>query len=162
MGCHFLLVGVFLTQGSNPYLLCPLNWQAAFSFFFLITALPLCVCALSHVHLFVAPWTVGCQAPLPVESVDCNLPGYSVYGIFRQEILEWVAISYSRGSSWPRDRTWVSCAGKWILHHWAHLGSPYLYMYKLAFLTMQLKTRLLKARFRIWFIINNTTQKQNY
>ena len=32
-----------------------------------------------------------------------------VHGIFQARILEWVAISYSRGSSWPRDWTWVSC-----------------------------------------------------
>ena len=34
-------------------------------------------------------------------------------------ILEWVAISYSRGSSWPRDGTCVSCIGRPILYHWA-------------------------------------------
>ena len=32
-------------------------------------------------------------------------------------ILEWVAIPFSRGSSQPRDRTWVSCIGRWILYH---------------------------------------------
>ena len=40
--------------------------------------------------------------------MDYSLPGSSVYGIFQARILEWVAISFSRGSSWPRDRTWVS------------------------------------------------------
>ena len=41
-------------------------------------------------------------------------------------------------------------------------GKPYLYTDKLAFLSMQLKSSLLKARFRISFIINYTAQKQNY
>ena len=41
--------------------------------------------------------------------MDCSLPGSSVHGIFQARILEWVAISFSRGSSQPRDRTWVSC-----------------------------------------------------
>ena len=41
--------------------------------------------------------------------MDCSLPGSSVLGIFLARILEWVAISFSRGSSWPRDRTHVSC-----------------------------------------------------
>ena len=41
--------------------------------------------------------------------VDCNLPGSSVYGIFQARILEWVAISFSRRSSQPRDWTQVSC-----------------------------------------------------
>ena len=52
--------------------------------------------------------------------MDCSLPGISVHGIFQARILEWVAISYSRGSSWPKDRTHISCAsytGRWILYH---------------------------------------------
>ena len=40
--------------------------------------------------------------------MDCSLPGSTVYGIFQARILEWVAISFSRRSSWPRDWTWVS------------------------------------------------------
>ena len=43
------------------------------------------------------------------DPMDCSLPGSSVHGIFQARILEWVAISFSRGSSWPRDRTQVSC-----------------------------------------------------
>ena len=39
--------------------------------------------------------------------MDCSLPGSS-HGIFQAKVLEWVAISFSRGSSPPRDRTWVS------------------------------------------------------
>ena len=41
--------------------------------------------------------------------IDCNLPGSSVHGIFQIRILEWVAIPFSRGSSRPKDQTWVSC-----------------------------------------------------
>ena len=52
-----------------------------------------------------------------------TLPGPSVYGIFQARILEWGAISYSRGSSLPRDWTWVCYTGRQILHHWRHLGS---------------------------------------
>ena len=37
--------------------------------------------------------------------MDCIPPGSSVHGIFQARILEWVAISYSRGTSPPRDRT---------------------------------------------------------
>jgi len=51
--------------------------------------------------------------------MDCSLPGSSVYGILQARILEWVAIPFSRGSSWPRDWTWVSCTGRQILYHWA-------------------------------------------
>ena len=41
--------------------------------------------------------------------MDCSLPGSSIHGIFLARILEWVAIPFSRGSSWPRDQTHVSC-----------------------------------------------------
>ena len=43
--------------------------------------------------------------------MDCTLPSSSVYRIFQTRILEWVAISYSRGSSPPRYGTWISCIG---------------------------------------------------
>ena len=51
--------------------------------------------SLSHVRLFATP-------------MDCSPPGSSVHGIFQARVLEWVAISFSRGSSQPRDRTPVS------------------------------------------------------
>ena len=58
----------------------------------------------------------------------CNpLRGSSVHGIFQARILEWVAISFSRGSSQPRDQTWVcyiSCIGRWVLYHYATWESP--------------------------------------
>ena len=40
--------------------------------------------------------------------MDCSLPDSSVHGISQARILEWVSISFSRGSSWPRDQTQVS------------------------------------------------------
>ena len=64
--------------------------------------------SLSCVWLFVTPWTVAHQSPLSM-------------GQSWQEILEWVVISSSRGSSWPKDWTHVSgssCTGRQILYHW--------------------------------------------
>ena len=49
----------------------------------------------------------------------CSPPGSSVLGIFQARILEWVAIAFSRGSSWPRDRSYISCIGRQILYSWA-------------------------------------------
>ena len=49
----------------------------------------------------------------------CNLPGSSVYGILQERILKWVAIPFSRGSSWPRDQTWVSCIVGRFFTAWA-------------------------------------------
>ena len=52
------------------------------------------------------------------DPMDCSPLGSSVHGIFQTRILEWVAISYSKGSSWPKDQThvsWVSClAGRFF------------------------------------------------
>ena len=49
------------------------------------------------------------------DPMDCSLPGSSVHGIFQAIVLEWTAISFSRGSSQPRDWTWASCtAGKFF------------------------------------------------
>ena len=42
------------------------------------------------------------------DTMDCSLPGSSVHGILQAGIVEGVAISFSRGSSQPRDQTWVS------------------------------------------------------
>ena len=55
--------------------------------------------------------------------MDCSPPGSSVYGTFQTRILEWVVISSSRGSSWSRDQTCISCIGRWIFYHLSHLGS---------------------------------------
>ena len=51
--------------------------------------------------------------------MDSTLSGSSVYGILQARILEWVAIPFSRGSSWPRDRTWVSWIAGGFFTIWA-------------------------------------------
>ena len=48
--------------------------------------------------------------PTLCNPMECSLPGSSIHEIFQARLLEWVAISFSRRSSWPRDRTQVSCA----------------------------------------------------
>ena len=54
-------------------------------------------------------WSEVAQSCLTLcDPVDCNLPGSSVQGILQARTLEWAAISFFRGSSWPRDRTRVS------------------------------------------------------
>ena len=71
-----------------------------------------------HAHSLSCVWLC--------DSMDCSLPGSSVHGILQAKILEWVAISFSRGASQSRD---------WLLCHWQadslplrHLGSP-LFIY---------------------------------
>ena len=51
---------------------------------------------------------VAQSCPILCDPIDCSLPGSSVHGIFQAIVLEWVAISFSRGSSQPRARTRVS------------------------------------------------------
>ena len=53
-------------------------------------------------------WSQSVVSDWVSDPTDCSLPGSSIHGIFQARVLEWVAISYSRGSSWPRDRTQVS------------------------------------------------------
>ena len=56
--------------------------------------------------------------------MDYSLWGSSVCRIFQARILGWVAISFSTGSSWPRDQTHVFFFGRWILYHWASREAP--------------------------------------
>ena len=48
------------------------------------------------------------------DPMDYNLPGSSAHGILQARILEWVAISYSRGSSWPREPALPALAGRFF------------------------------------------------
>ena len=53
--------------------------------------------------------------PSLCDHMDCSSPGSSVHGILQARILEWGAIPFSRGPSWPRDQTQVSCiAGRFF------------------------------------------------
>ena len=51
------------------------------------------------------------------DRIDCSPPACSVHGISQVRILEWVAISFSRGSSRPRDQTCISCITSGLLNH---------------------------------------------
>ena len=73
---------------------------------------------LKEINLGICVCVRACVCSIPQSClilrnpVDCSPPGSSVHGIFQTRILEWVSISCSRGSSWPKDQTsvsWVSC-----------------------------------------------------
>ena len=59
--------------------------------------------------------------------MDCSLPGSSVHGTSQARILEWVAISFSNGSSWPRVRTQISCIVVRFFTDWATREALVLY-----------------------------------
>ena len=62
---------------------------------------------------------VAQSCPTPCDPTDCSPPGYSVHGILQARVLEWTAIPFSRGSSWPRDQTRASCIAGRFFTIWA-------------------------------------------
>ena len=109
VGCHAFLQGIFLTQGLNSGLSHLLCWQKG--------SIPL---APPGKPLWLPPVqfsSVAQSCPTPCDPMNCSLSGSSVHGILQTRILEWVAISFFRGSSQTRDRTWVSCiAGRFFIN----------------------------------------------
>ena len=75
------------------------------------------------IHFYNPKWSEVAQSyPTLCDAMDCSLPGFSIHGILQARILEWVTISFSRGSSRPRDRTRVFCIGGFNL--WATREAP--------------------------------------
>ena len=95
------------------------------------SVLKLCACAqwLSHVRL--------------CDPRDCSPPGSSVHGVSQVRTLEWVAISFSRRSSRPRDWTRVCCIDRKVLYHWA---------------TKKALSRLPCRQISFWWVYSNVEQ----
>ena len=100
VGCHILIQGIFPTQGLNR-------------------GLPHCRRTLYHLSHQGSPYALDTFSSVQFSSVtqlcptlcdpmDCSLPGSSVHGILQARILEWVATSFSRGSSQFRNRTYMA------------------------------------------------------
>ena len=64
-------------------------------------------------------WQSFQSCPTLCDPMDCSPPGSSVHGVLQARIVGWVAISFSRGSSWPRDQTWVCCIAGRLFTIWA-------------------------------------------
>ena len=99
-----------------------------------LASLDLILCAMKRVFNHRKTWSYMCSGKvthtymlnciwLSCDPVDCSPPGSYVHGILQARIPEVVAITFSSGSSQPRDRTRVSCVscicfiGSWILYH---------------------------------------------
>ena len=69
------------------------------------------LCWYFKVNYNMSEWVIEVTQSCPTlcNPMDCSLLGSSVHRIFQARVLEWIAISFSRGSSQPRDWTWVSC-----------------------------------------------------
>ena len=83
-------------------------------------------------HFPISPtWTAKVKrvvtqlCPALYNPMDCRLPGSSVHGILQTRILEWLAIAFSRGSSGPRDWTWVSCIAGRFFTIWTRTANPF-------------------------------------
>ena len=116
--CPFLHVNILLILTPQSlfflfffYHLSYFSMQYMFSYFLIYTVIHSQESMHSHMWLFAIPCKVAHQDPLSMD--------------FPTRILEWIAIFSSRGSSQPRDRTYVSiCTGRQILDHWATWGAP--------------------------------------
>ena len=108
VGCHFLLLGIFLIQRWNPcfmsaawaggFFITSTTWEAYIQYTYMCD---LAIYRETSVKVLVAQLCLILYNPM-----DYHLPGSSVHGILHAKILKWVTIP-SRGCSWPRDRTWV-------------------------------------------------------
>ena len=101
------LISLGFCSPTHPLLLFLLLWQL----------LLLCV-----FQLFLT-WKSESEAaqscPTLCDPMDCSLPCSSVQEIFQARVMEWVAISFSRGPSQPRYQTWVSCIAGRCFTIWA-------------------------------------------
>ena len=123
----------FLIESTSPELACPkgLNLQALICMNLpllisgnviqsMLTVWVVCACLCTQLHQTLC------------DPMDCSPPGSSVCGISQERILEWVAVSYSKGSSQPRDQIGIpciSCIGRLILYHCATWEVPLASIY---------------------------------
>ena len=85
------------------------------------------------------------------DPMDCSLLGSSVHGIFQAKILEWFAISFSKGSSQPRDQTRVSCTASRFFTNWATREVPFNLNYLLKILYLNMITLgLITSIYEFW------------
>ena len=125
VGCHFLLQGIFLTQGSNLHLLCLLC----------------CRQILYHLSHWGSQARILKSVAIPFsrgyfQEWNPGLPYWRwiLYQLRHQgnpRILEWVVYPFSRGSSWPRNQTTVSCVAGRFVTNWAIREALLLYSWVL-------------------------------
>ena len=85
-----------------------------------------CVCALAHVCVCAHAHAQSCSTLCDL--IDCGPPGSSVHWIFQARLLEWVALSSSRGSSWSMDQIHLLylLLGRQILYHCTTFSTRHL------------------------------------
>ena len=112
--CMYIFICIHLYAYINVYVYAYINMQNAY---FMKERKWKCY-LLSCIWLFATPWAVAHRS--------------SVHRILQARILEWVAISFSRGSSWPRDRMQVSHIEGKFFTIWTTREPPHTYFIGLA------------------------------
>ena len=112
---HFVFISSFSI--TSCLLFEWLNIFISYAFYYIVIhsfSINVCIAFSSYLEIKIytldlSKWSEVTQScPILCDPMDSSLPGSSVHGIFQARILEWVAISFSRGSSQPRDWTQVS------------------------------------------------------
>ena len=117
---------------------------------------------LGHSSFCLQPYTeseseVAQSCPTLCDPVDCSSPGSSVHGILQARMLEWVAISFSRGSSQPRDRTQVSRIAGRHFNFWA--TRDFIIMCKFLYVSAHVYISLKKYAPFIWLLMGSISRK---
>ena len=92
------------------------------------------------------------SCPILCNPMDCNPPDSSVHVILQARILEWVVIPFSRGSSQPRDWTWVSCIASSFFTIWATKEAQF---YLLQFITWNIVLCLYITFIRVGIVLRD-------
>ena len=95
------------------------QWAPGSSLPFILESF-ICMFPPSRLWTSEVKWSEVAQScPTLCDLMDCSPPGSSIHGILQARVLEWGATSFSRGSSWPRDRTQVSHIAGRCFNLWA-------------------------------------------
>jgi len=140
-GVCYVLAGVWALSFLTGKKVTCYKYHAAFLFFFQLTIHLKHGSRLRRTDLPDYYNGYGCSVARPCltlsDLMDCNPSGSSVHGV-SQRILEWDVISFSRGSSWPRDWTWVSCISCIGMRFLYHCATPWVMVHGIAKSWMQL------------------------
>ena len=104
----------YWTTSHFPFLPAPGNHHSLCFYGLSTICVYVCVCVCVRTHTHTQSCSTLCNP------MNCSLPGSSVRGVFQAKILEWVTISSSRGSFWPRNWAHISCVSctvRWLLYH---------------------------------------------
>ena len=119
------LLSPYLSTSDQTLLFCPIPCLTDFLSLQDPNLLPLIREFYLNPQCFILGKLFAQLSPTLCDPTDCSPPGSSVHGISQPRTMEWVAIPFSRASSW-RDQTCISCLGRQILYHWATREAPFM------------------------------------